>query len=57
MKTLKKLAVAFVVLVAMGATFASCNEDAYYEEPIDIQHQIPVEITNPTNVEIDLHGN
>ncbi|MDX8340444.1 hypothetical protein SLH46_14675 [Draconibacterium sp. IB214405] len=57
MKTLKKLAVAFVVLVAMGATFASCSEDPYFEEPVDIQHQIPVEVYNPTNVEVEHHNN
>jgi hypothetical protein len=45
MKTLKKLAAAFVVLVAMALTFASCSEDAYYEDPV--QPLPPEEITQP----------
>ncbi|MDX8340443.1 hypothetical protein SLH46_14670 [Draconibacterium sp. IB214405] len=34
MKTLKKLAVAFVLIAGLGMSLASCNEDAYYEDPV-----------------------
>ncbi|MCY1722990.1 hypothetical protein OU798_21765 [Prolixibacteraceae bacterium Z1-6] len=36
MKTFKKLAVAFVV-GGLGLGFASCSDDAYYEEPEKIK--------------------
>ena len=45
MKTVKKLVVTFVVVAGFGLTFASCAEDAYYEEPV--QPLPPEEITQP----------
>ncbi len=47
MKTLKKLAVAFVVVVGLGITFASCSEDVYYEEPVQ---PLPPTVENPIAV-------
>lgn len=55
MKALKKLAVAFVVLVVMGATFASCSEDYYYEEPV--QPLPPETIEQPLPPYIEPHIN
>ncbi|MCY1722989.1 hypothetical protein OU798_21760 [Prolixibacteraceae bacterium Z1-6] len=33
MKTFKKLAVAFMLVAGLGLGFASCSDDAIYEEP------------------------
>lgn len=53
MKTLKKLAAAFVVLAALGVSFASCSEDAYYEEPV--QPLPPEQITQPLPPNVEPH--
>lgn len=45
MKTLKRLAVAFVVVAALG--FVSCSEDTYYEDPVQ---PVPPTIENPIAV-------
>ena len=55
MKTFKKLAVAFVVVAGLGLTFASCAEDAYYEEPV--QPLPPEIIEQPLPPVIEPHNN
>lgn len=47
MKALKKLAVGFVVVAGLGLAFASCSEDAYYEDPVQ---PLPPVIENPVGV-------
>ena len=36
MKTLKRLAVAFVLVAGLGMAFASCSESAYYDDPVNL---------------------
>lgn len=49
----KKVAIALVMLVGMGVAFASCSEDAYYEDPV--QPLPPEEITQPLPPNIEPH--
>ena len=48
MKTLKRLAVAFVLVAGLGMAFASCSEDVYYEQPVNPIEQVPVNPIGPT---------
>ena len=47
MKTLKRLAVAMVLVAGLGMAFTSCSESAYYEDPVNLPIAEPVNPIGP----------
>ena len=48
MKTLKRLAVAIVLVAGLGMAFTSCSESAYYDDPVNLPiHDVENPIERP----------